>query len=270
MSRIKKTTRTVLAELLSLTVAATFYPVTAFAGTDYEAAYNQAQANTQAAYTDWQNAIADENAKKTAYTQATADYNAAVNAVEPAYQDMLKKQRLLDYATRQKVESMSVTDYKKDFPSDSHTERYKKQDRINYNVSDNCQFYNTNSNGATPAKLKAIQAHLNSKTSSDNTQWNTPGKYWRANNPNNKKACPQGFTTSTSGTDDTTSLTLYQKYVYYNQSYKTIMLDLDYITESNQIRQKEGKSTLRISSYLMLQSTVNAPMNIYYEQPVSV
>ncbi len=49
MLTIKKTARTVLAIILSLTVAATFYPVTAFADTDYEAAYNNAVAAREAA-----------------------------------------------------------------------------------------------------------------------------------------------------------------------------------------------------------------------------
>lgn len=268
MLNIKKTARTVLAAILAVTVAATFYPASAFAGTDYEAAYNQAQAATQTAYTDWQNAIAERDALEIAYNQAKAEAAQAAAAVEPAYQEMLKKQRLLDLKTRQKVEAMSETDYKHDFGS-SFPERYKTQSRIDYIVSDNCQFYNVNGERVTPAKLRAIQAHLNSKTSSDNAQWNTPGKGWRANNPNNKKSCPQGFTASAYGTDDTASLTLYQKYVYYNQSYNTIMLDLEYFDELNQVRQIEGKAPLKVSSYVMLQSTINAPMNIYYHNTLA-
>lgn len=254
MSRIKKTTKTVLAVLLSLTVAATFYPVTAFAGTDYEAAYYQAQAATQTAYDNWQNAIADRDAKERAYNQAKTEASQAAAAVEPAYQDMLKKQRLLDLKTRQVIESMSETDYKHDFPSDaSHTENYKTESRMNYIMS---KTYSSTSN-------TNLKNYINSKTSAENAQWNTPGKYWRTNNPNTKRKIPQGFTTTTAGNDDTSSLTLYQKYVYFNQSYDTIMLSLDYFDETNQLRALKGKSAVKVSSYIMLQASVNAPMNAY-------
>lgn len=253
MSRIKRTTRTVLAVLLSLTVAATFYPATAFAGTDYEAAYNQAHEQAQTAYTDWQNAVNDAAAKKSIYDQAVADYNAAVNAVEPTYQEMLKKQRILDFKTREAIEYYAKQAWSADWGNTSNMGRCTDtEDRINYLLS---KSYSGN--------LNTLKNYLNSKTSTENNKWNTPGQYWRADNPNTKKKLPQGITTTTSGNDDTASLTLFEKYVYFNQSYDILMLNLDYFDEMNQLRGMEGKSPLMVSPYLMLQSTVNAPLNKY-------
>ena len=81
MLQIRNITRTILASMLAVMVAVSFYPATAFADTDYEAAYNQAKANTQAAYTEWQNALTNVDTTYSAYQTAKTNNDATENTM---------------------------------------------------------------------------------------------------------------------------------------------------------------------------------------------
>ena len=57
MLQTRKITRTILASMLAVMVAVSFYPATAFADTDYEAAYNQANDELEAKSTEMMNKV---------------------------------------------------------------------------------------------------------------------------------------------------------------------------------------------------------------------
>lgn len=254
MLQTRKITRTILASMLAVMVAVSFYPATAFADTDYEAAYNQAKSNTQAAYDAWQTAVNNANNLLPAVDEAEAAKTAAEDAVEPAKQEMDKKHRLLDYKTRQAIDTFAQQAWNKDYgTSRSHPEWY-------------CN---------TDARMRAILAGSNNETST----WIASGasviNRFNANNTADhnsfNSAIPYGITTSASGNDDKNSLTLYQKYVYFNESYEMLMLNLDYFNEHNGIRASNTNSTYfsgpsndLVSPYLMMQTMVNAPINTYH------
>lgn len=248
---LQKTARTIMATFLSLMVAVSFYPVTAFADTDYEAAYNQAKANTQAAYTEWQNAVSDMNAKYSAWQTAKANYETAKAAITTKKNEMDKKHRILDYATRNAIDYLAQQAWNADYGTTRpHAEWYyntaSRMDAIlNGDPSDAI-----NGTGAWVVGGATNISRFKSNSTSDNTR----AKNW----------LPYGITTSTSGNDNTDSTSLYQKYVYYNESYDIVMLNLDYFNEHNTIRNNVGKSTILVSPYLMMQSAVNAPINSYH------
>lgn len=250
MLQTRKITRTILASMLAVMVAVSFYPATAFADTDYEAAYNQAKANTQAAYDAWQTAVNDANNLLPAVNDAEAAKAAAENAVGPAKQEMDKAHRLLDYKTRQAMDTLAQQAWNKDYGT---------------TISNANWYYNTD------ARMQAILYDAYGKVS-----WHNGGakeiEKFKANSESSHQrintGIPYGITTSPSGTDDTNSLNLYQKYAYLNESYENLMLTLDYFDENNAIRNYyktdayfEGATTILVSPYLMVQAATNAPIN---------
>ena len=255
MLQTRKITRTILASMLAVMVAVSFYPATAFADTDYEAAYNQAKANTQVAYTEWQNALANVDTTYSAWQTAKTNYQTAYDQIAVKKTDMDKKHRILDYATRNAMDYLAQQAWNNDYGnSRPHPEWY-------YNTASRMDaILNGNPNDAvngTGSWVKGGAANINrfkANSSSDHPRINDRLKY--------------GMTKSANGTDDTNSLTLYEKYVYLNESYDTLMLTLDYFEENNNIRSSHqnstyfsGQSTINVSPYLMVQSAVNAPIN---------
>lgn len=246
MLQTRKITRTILASMLAVMVAVSFYPATAFADTDYEAAYNQAKANTQAAYDAWQTAVNDANNLLPAVNDAEAAKAAAENAVGPAKQEMDKAHRLLDYKTRQAMDTLAQQAWNKDYGT---------------TISNANWYYNTD------ARMQAILYDAYGKVS-----WHNGGRKeiekFKANTVPQNNVPKYGITTTNAGNDDTNSLNSYAKYVYYNETYDRLMLALDYFNEHNSIRNYykndsyfEGNINTFVSPYLMVQSAVNAPIN---------
>ena len=239
MLQIRNITRTILASMLAVMVAVSFYPATAFADTDYEAAYNQAKANTQAAYDAWQTAVNDANNLLPAVDEAEAAKTAAEDAVEPAKQAMDKAHRILDYKTRQAMDTLAQQAWSKDYgTSRPHAEWY----------------YNTD------ARINALLSNTYGCGSNANTELN----YFRNNNVPAANYLKYGITKSATGADDSNSADALTKYVYYNESYDMLMLTLDYFNEHNAIRNRNTKQidTLKdmttdlVSPYLMVQAAV--------------
>lgn len=256
MLQTRKITRTILASMLAVMVAVSFYPATAFADTDYEAAYNQAKSNTQAAYTEWQNALTNVDTTYSTYQTAKANYQTAYDQIAVKKADMDKKHRILDYATRNAMDYFAQQAWNADYGNARpHPEWYyntaSRMDAVlNGNPSDAV-------NG-TGSFVCGGTTHINrfkTNNTSDHSRINDRLNY--------------GITKSTNGNDDTNSLTLYQKYVYFNESYDMLMYNLEYINECNQIRSSNQNSSYfsgpaidLISPYLMVQAAVNAPLNI--------
>ena len=243
MLQIRNITRTILASMLAVTVAATFYPTTAFADTDYEAAYNQAKANTQAAYTEWQNALANVDTTYSAWQTAKTNYQTAYDQIAVKKTDMDKKHRILDYATRNAMDYLAQQAWNNDYgTSIAHSDWY----------------YNTD------ARINALLSNTYGCGANANTEIN----YFKNNNVPAANYLKYGITKSATGTDDSNSADALTKYVYYNESYDMLMLTLDYFEETNILRSNstndpdfEGPATLLVSPYLMVQSAVNAPIN---------
>ena len=247
-----KSAITILASILALMVAVSFYPATAFADTDYEAAYNQAKANTQAAYDAWQTAKSTADNLVAAVNEAAAAKAAAEDAVEPAKQEMDKAHRLLDYKTRQAMDTFAQQAWNRDYGS----------------TISNANWYCN-----TDARMQAIlydaygnvSWHGGAKVEIEKFKANSEASHQRIDT-----GLPYGITTSTSGEDNTESLNLYQKYVYLNESYENLMLTLDYFDEHNAIRNYyktdtnfDGPTNILVSPYLLIQSATNAPINKY-------
>lgn len=267
MLRTKSPTKTALALFLSLSIATAFYPAAAYADTDYEAAYNNAQAQAQAAYDDWQDAVADRDAKELAYDQAKADYNAAEAALEPVLQNIYKAHRLLDYKTRKAMDELAKQAWIKDHGNKGVAE-YSSDNR-SYTITPAECFYNTDS------RMQEILTHA-----ADNRSWIGPattekiinlyksGKAWKDIPREAGINVRYGITMSASGTDDSGSLDDYTTRVYTSESYDRLMLSLQYFDEYNAIRKYcknskwfEGNETVLVSPYLMIQSAANVPMN---------
>ena len=261
MLQTQKTARTILAGLLAVVVFVSFYPAAAFAGTDYEAAYNQAkaiyqqkQAETASAYTAWQNAVTTRDNLRPAYDQAKAAAQAAQDAIEPAQKEVDRRHRILDYATRNAMNDLSVQAY-----------------------TEECSQY------ASSAKIKEM-ADTDTRIA-NYTQTKTSHKDYSKlmQSARSVSSCRYGVTLSSSGNDDTDSVNWYQYCVYMGESYDTLMLTLEYFDENNQFRKKYesfmrsdemrengvGYSASRplarvdvlVSPYLMVQAATNAPWN---------
>lgn len=250
MLQIRNITRTILASMLAVMVAVSFYPATAFADTDYEAAYNQAKANTQAAYTEWQTALANVDTTYSAWQTAKANYETAKATVTEKKNDMDKKHRILDYATRNAIDYYAEQAWKTDYGtsitnSNWYYDTESRMQAILYNAYGNVSWHS----GAT--------------TQINRFKTGSASDHNRANN-----WLTYGVTTSASGEDNTSSLDLYSKYVYFNESYDMLMLSLDYFNEHNYIRNNNqnnpnfaGTVNTLVSPYLMMQAMVNAPIN---------
>lgn len=250
MLQIRNITRTILASMLAVMVAVSFYPATAFADTDYEAAYNQAKANTQAAYTEWQNALTNVDTTYSAYQTAKANYETAKANIEPAFQDMLKKHRILDYATRNAMDSLAYQAWNADFGTTNINKYANTDGRINAILNEKIDMKVANQ--TLRDKYASAPKSNIAPTSNDNIN-----SIWMA----------QGFTTSASGSNDTINLDLYTKYVYYAESYNMLMLTLDYFDELNSLREMRkniiGTNNVQVlvSPYLMVQAAANSPIN---------
>ena len=250
MLQTRKITRTILASMLAVMVAVSFYPATAFADTDYEAAYNQAKANTQAAYTEWQNALTNVDTTYSTYQTAKANYETAKANIEPKFQDMLKKHRILDYATRNAMDSLAYQAWNADFGTTNINKYANTDGRINAILND---------------KIDMITANQTLRNQYANPSTADPFKFNEIVGKGN--FFPQGFTTSASGNNDTASIDLYTKYVYYAESYDMLMLTLDYFDELNSLREMRkniiGTNNVQVlvSPYLMVQAAANSPIN---------
>ena len=163
---------------------------------------------------------------------------------------MDKKHRILDYATRNAMDYLAQQAWSADYGTTNINKYANTDGRINAILND---------------KIDMITANQTLRNQYANPSTADPFKFNEIVGKGN--FFPQGFTTSASGNNDTASIDLYTKYVYYAESYDMLMLTLDYFDELNSLREMRkniiGTNNVQVlvSPYLMVQAAANSPIN---------
>lgn len=271
--------------LISIAIVATFMPIVSFGATDYAAIYEQKKAETQTAYQNWQNAIANEKTACEAYKTAENDWNKSKETANTKLKDRLKKKRLLDFATRNAVQDMAEEAWKKDFPTlANETWNYRYQDRIYAILAEDDSKVYTKASQYIPQIVHDQFLEQLSKPVTENDIFNSKNVNYTNYNSYQERDCnySHGITISPDGDDDSFELNQYTAAAYLNLSYDSIMRGLDAVDELNSTRYKykndvynhicdndtgfrkdsqTAKLSLKVSPYMMLQSAVNLPKN---------